>query len=82
MFHRRRAHSDDSPKNENAPDSVRVTGRPSNSRPPELLKSNLGSVVSTDRSTTRTLGRVARGKKRPHCFGALAIVVFLIFAKS
>ena len=36
MFHRRRADSDDSPRNESVPTLVRVTGRSLRSPPPEI----------------------------------------------
>ena len=82
MFHRRRAHSDDSPKTERAPHSVRIAGRPSNSRPRELLKSNLGSVISTDRSSTRTLGALHAVRSVFNALALLLLLYRLIFAKS
>jgi hypothetical protein len=41
-FHGRQAHSVDSPKNESAPDSLSVTGRPSCSQPPYVLTCIVG----------------------------------------
>jgi hypothetical protein len=77
-----RAHSDDSPKNESVPTPVRVTGRPPNSPPPELLKS---TEALWSGQTGRLLARwgalhAVRSVLNP--LALLLLLYLLIFAKS
>jgi hypothetical protein len=44
-----------------------------------IAEPDAGQAVSRGGSATRSLGRVARGEKRPQCSGALAIAVSSYF---